>query len=190
MMLLVISVVVLVSVLLLFLIRQSNKPSEEVTRAFSPPWSGRVVKVMDGDTLRALNGDTEEKIRLFGVDSPEKAQNMGDKAREFSAAFCLDKIATITAVSRKDLYGRTIGIVAVDGKVLNEELLRNGFAWWYQSLAKSRKDYEALQQEAKKARVGVWANADSLAPWIWRKQHKGIIGRAISWVKAEDCYYD
>lgn len=187
---LVISIAIFIVISLLYLVRLSNKPTEERTRAFGPPWTGKVVKVMDGDTIRALNGDVEEKVRLFGIDAPEKKQDYGDLAREFTAQFCLDKTVSVMPISRKDLYGRTVGIISVDNQSLNEELLRHGFAWWYQSLAKSRKDYGEMEKEARDKKIGVWSQPDPVAPWTWRKLQKGLIGRAISWVKAEDYYYD
>ena len=92
-------------------------------------FSGRVVGVTDGDTITVLHNGRGEKIRLYGIDCPEKRQAFGSKAKQFTSQLAFGKDVTIVGHG-KDKYGRTLGdVILPDGKNLNEELVYNGFAW-------------------------------------------------------------
>lgn len=90
---------------------------------------GKVIGVSDGDTIKVLTSDkTQIKVRLYGIDCPEKNQAFGTKAKQFTSELCFKKTVEVKQVD-VDRYGRIIGeIFLPDGKSLNKELVRNGFA--------------------------------------------------------------
>jgi endonuclease YncB( thermonuclease family) len=93
-------------------------------------WSGKVVSVTDGDTIKVLRDGKQEKIRLYGIDTPEKAQGFGQKAKQLTASLVVGRDVV---VQQKDVdrYGRIVGLVSVDGQSLNELIIQNGYAWVY-----------------------------------------------------------
>ena len=144
------------------------------------PWpafadfSGRVVGVTDGDTIKVMHNGKAEKIRLHGIDCPEKAQPFGTKAKQFTSAMVFGKEVTVKDYGLDNIrFKRTLGeIVLPDGRVVNEELLRAGLAWWYRKYAPNRVDLAALEEEARTARRGLWADPHPVPPWEWRKQKR------------------
>ncbi|MGO9567233.1 MAG: thermonuclease family protein [Desulfomonilaceae bacterium] len=132
------------------------------------PWSGRVVGVSDGDTIRVMHSGRETKIRLFGIDCPERDQAFGNKARRFTANMVFRKVVEVQEVD-KDSYGRTVGWVSVDGKSLNKELLRAGLAWWYRYYAENERELEKLESEARKNKIGLWSSPNPIPPWEFRR---------------------
>jgi endonuclease YncB( thermonuclease family) len=100
------------------------------TPVFALSFSGKVVKVSDGDTIEVLRDGHAEKIRLSGIDCPEKKQAFGQAAKRFTLALAAQKIVTVN-VETTDRYGRTVGeVVLPGGRSLNRELVRAGYAWY------------------------------------------------------------
>jgi micrococcal nuclease len=132
-------------------------------------FTGRVIRVADGDTLTIEAANRVVKVRLFGVDAPESGQEDGDAARWFTANAALDR--TVTVIERDfDRYGRMVAdIVLPDGRALNRELVKAGRARWYPRYAPNEADLQNLETEAREHRRGIWANAQQVAPWEWRK---------------------
>lgn len=130
---------------------------------------GSVVKVLDGDTITILVDEVEHKIRLYGIDCPESAQPFGQKAKKYA----LEQVARKTVVvdvRDQDRYGRMVGVVTLpDGRNLNRELVRSGFAWWYERYAPDDSQLKALELEAREARRGLWADPRPVPPWEWRR---------------------
>jgi micrococcal nuclease len=93
--------------------------------AVSPcfPWSWKCVGISDGDTIRVLHLGTAERIRLLGIECPERGQDFGTHARKFTSDIVFGKVVDVEPVDR-DRYGRTVAWVNVDGKSLNKELPR------------------------------------------------------------------
>jgi len=134
---------------------------------------GKVVHIADGDTLTILtNVNQQVKIRLAGIDTPEKAQPFGNKAKQALAALSFQKQALIE-VETKDRYGRTVGTVIVNGADVNAELVHQGMAWVYRKYTNDQKLY-ALEAEAKKAKRGLWASEHPIEPWLWRKGKRTV----------------
>lgn len=94
--------------------------------------TGKVVAVADGDTFTLLTDKKKQvKVRLYGIDCPERKQDFGTKARQFTAELIYNKEVK-AEILEIDRYGRSIATVILsDGKVLNKELLRAGLAWHY-----------------------------------------------------------
>lgn len=134
-------------------------------------YSGTVTGVTDGDTIRVTTetGKKEKIVRLAEIDAPEKDQPWGDSATDHLTGLLLEKKVEIKERG-KDRYGRIIGTVTLeDGRVLNDWLVMEGWAWWYQAYSKSNKVLEELQRHAQTFRHGLWSQSDAIAPWDWRK---------------------
>lgn len=135
--------------------------------ALSSAWSGLVVGVSDGDTITVMHEGKGEKIRLYGVDCPEKKQAFGKKAKQFTSDMVFKKTVHVTPVN-KDRYGRTIAWITHSGKVLNEELLKAGLAWHYKQYSKEQK-LTKLEDCARQKRVGLWSDPYAVPPWEFRR---------------------
>ncbi len=131
-------------------------------------FTGKVVKVTDGDTLEVMHNGRAEKVRLAGIDCPENGQPYGQAARRFALELVAQKIVRIE-VETTDRYGRTVGEVFLNnGTSLNRELVRNGHAWWYRRYS-SETSLGQLEDAARQARRGLWQEPDPVAPWDWRR---------------------
>ncbi len=144
--------------------------------ATAAEFQGKVVGVMDGDTLEVLRDGRAARIRLFGIDCPEKRQPFGAAAKTFASVAAFGKVVKAT-VKDTDQYGRLVAEVELpDGKILNQELVRAGLAWWYKRYAPDEAELGELEQEAKLARAGLWKDSQPTAPWAFRRTEK-IAGR-------------
>jgi endonuclease YncB( thermonuclease family) len=133
-------------------------------------FAGKVVGISDGDTISVLREGKAVKVRLYGIDAPEKAQAFGTKARQFTAALVFQKEVTVI-IHATDRYGRLVGDVLLpDGRSLSQELAKAGMAWWYKPYAAKDTTLAQLEAEAHAARRGLWADAHPLPPWEWRKE--------------------
>ncbi len=136
--------------------------------ASSASFTGKVVKVSDGDTIQVLHNGKAEKIRLAGIDCPEKTQDFGQAAKRFTLKLAAQKIVTVH-IETIDRYGRTVGeAILPDGRSLNRELVRAGYAWWYRKYS-SDTTLGVLESKARKARSGLWAHPSAVPPWDWRR---------------------
>jgi len=132
-------------------------------------WSGKCVAVTDGDTIKVMHESTAEKIRLYGIDCPERKQPFGTKAKQFAAALVFGNIVEVKPLG-KDRYGRTIAWVYVNDVCLNEELLKAGLAWHYKRYSKE-KNFAILEAEARSKKIGLWSDNNPIPPWQWRRSH-------------------
>jgi endonuclease YncB( thermonuclease family) len=135
--------------------------------------TGYVVSIADGDTLTLLDANRQQhKIRLAGIDAPEKSQGFGDRSKQSLAVLVFNKNVTVEW-NKLDRYGRTIGKIMVNGVDANLEQVRTGMAWWYRDYAKEqspedRAKYEQAEVMAKQQRFGLWQDANSMPPWDFR----------------------
>lgn len=115
-----------------------------------------------------MNQGQPEKIRLTGIDTPEKAQAFGGKAKVFTADLVgLQRVRV--EFKERDRYGRILGEVFLeDGRSLNREILKAGLAWWYRQYSKDQ-SLGILETEAKNAGRGLWADPHPVPPWEWRR---------------------
>ena len=145
--------------------------------------TGRVVAVTDGDTIKVLDDtNTEHKVRLTGIDAPERGQPFGTASTKHLASMVAGKQVFVDS-AKKDRYGRDLGKVWVQpgdcptcGKTLdaNYAQLLAGMAWWYRYYAKEqspedRGRYESAEDEAKARKRGLWADPNPINPYDWRK---------------------
>ena len=131
---------------------------------------GKVVKVVDGDTLHIYNEKGTYKIRLSGIDAPESGQAYGKRAKEHLAYLVAGK-QVIAIVNSKDRYGRYVASVKVESKDVCAEMLAAGYAWHYKQYD-NNKYYDDLQCEARKAKRGLWVDKKPQAPWEYRKEQR------------------
>lgn len=131
-------------------------------------FTGSVVKVLDGDTADVLHDNKPERIRFNGIDAPETGMPHGQKAKQFVLDMAAQRVVTVE-VFGTDKYGRTIGdIILPDGKNLNREIVKAGYAWWYRKYS-TDESLGALEEEARKAKRGLWQDKEPMPPWEWRK---------------------
>lgn len=129
---------------------------------------GQVIAVSDGDTIKVLHNGAPEKIRLAGIDCPEKKQAFGNVAKKFASELCFGKQVTVLPVTH-DRYSRTVArVVLPDGRILNNELVKAGYAWWYYKYSPSDQALARLQAAAQKEQIGLWADPAPIAPWDFR----------------------
>jgi len=136
-------------------------------------WQGKVVRVTEGDTITILREAKNETIRLYGVDCPERGQDFGQNARQFTSDMVLGKKVDVQKVSTEQ-YGGTFGIVSIDGAVLNLELVKFGYAWVYRQHCTKKECYAwcQLEDEAKKEKLGLWRLPVAIPPWEFRSYRK------------------
>ena len=146
-----------------------------VSPSLSWAWSGMVVGVTDGDTIKVMGTHNKQvKIRLYGIDTPEKGQAFGKKAKQFTSGMVFGKIVEVDPVT-VDRYGRTIALVYdTDGKSLNEELVRAGFAWVYTRYCDWAicQEWEKIEAETRKAKMGLWHDPNPIPPWEFRRKKR------------------
>ena len=138
---------------------------------------GKVVKLADGDSITMLDDDNvQHKIRLAGIDTPERRQPFGKAAKKFLS----DKIATETVCVgwyKKDRYQRLVGVVRFDDEDVNLSLVKAGLAWHYKAYQKEQSEsdqasYAKAEKYAKKKRLGLWQDKHAIAPWDWRRNKR------------------
>jgi micrococcal nuclease len=140
--------------------------------------NGTVIQVIDGDTIRVLMNGKKIKIRLYGIDCPElkkksdeKSQPYGAAAKDFTASLCLNKKVRIVPMGES--FDRMVGVVHLpDGKVLNKEILSNGYAWW-DYIHCQDEEWGKLEAKARIKRLGLWKDAFPVPPWVVR--HKDLL---------------
>ena len=123
----------------------------------------QAVKVSDGDTLNVQKVENGKfvgeivKIRMFGIDAPEKTQDYGIESKQ-----ALEKLVN----------GKTLAVVHADGKNVNEEMVKAGNAWWYQEYDKNDTRMQAYQENAKKNKLGLFGKRGYIEPWNYRREKK------------------
>ena len=137
----------------------------------------QAVKVSDGDTMNVQKVENGKfvgeivKIRMFGIDAPEKTQDYGIESKQALEKLVNGKTLEIEEKNR-DRYGRTVAVVYVNGKNVNEEMVKNGNAWWYQEYDKKDTKMQAYQENAKKNKLGLFGKRGYVEPWNYRKEKK------------------
>lgn len=132
--------------------------------------NGKVIAVADGDTFTMLTeGNKQVKIRLHGIDCPEKRQDFGTAAKNYTSSQIFGKVVR-AHVLKKDRYKRFIAMVRLpNGKMLNQELLRAGMAWHYKKYDQSA-EFASLEAQARKNKTGLWKGNSPMPPWDFRKK--------------------
>ena len=138
---------------------------------------GKVVSVADGDTITVLDSQkTQHKIRLQGIDAPERAQAFGNKSKQSLHEMVHGKQVTVD-YQKKDKYGRVVGKILLNNTDVCLEQLKRGMAWHYKQYAKEQpkedqETYSLAEQQAKTELKGLWKDKHPVPPWEFRKQNK------------------
>jgi endonuclease YncB( thermonuclease family) len=137
-------------------------------------FEARVIGVVDGDTIDVLVGSDRERVRLQGIDAPERDQPWGARAKQALSARVFGKSARIDEHGLDD-HGRVLGDVSVDGACVACELVREGSAWVYRAYSDDPA-LIALEEEARAAKRGLWSlpEYDRVPPWKWRRAAKQV----------------
>ena len=146
--------------------------------AIAAEWQGTVVGVADGDTLTLLDASkTQHRIRLDGIDAPERTQPHGQRARQSLAELAHGRVAHADC-PKIDRYGRAVCRVIVDGIDVGLEQIRRGYAWHYvkyahEQRAADREKYARAESDARSASAGLWSVSDPVPPWDYRRAPRG-----------------
>jgi micrococcal nuclease len=134
---------------------------------------GPVVSVLDGDTIEVLHNTSPERVRLSGIDCPEKGQAFGNRAKQATSAFVFGR-DVILQTHGQDKHRRTLADVFLsDGTHVNHELVKGGWCWWYQKYAPKDLVLQQLEHEAKTQKKGLWAEPNPVPPWLYRRLRSG-----------------
>ena len=145
--------------------------------SFADQLQGKVIKVTDGDTVNVLTGDNQtHKIRLSGIDAPEKSQAFGNKSKQALADEVYGKTVTVE-FNKRDKYQRIVGKVIFNGKDVNLNQIKRGLAWHYKKYeaeqdVEDRSIYANAEYLAQRDRAGLWIENNPVAPWDFRKQKR------------------
>ena len=138
---------------------------------------GKVIKVTDGDTVNVLTSDNEtHKIRLSGIDAPEKNQAFGNRSKQALADLIDGKMVTVE-YNKLDKYQRLVGKITFHGQDVNLRQINLGLAWHFKKYEKEqdvedRSIYANAEYLAQRDKVGLWYDANPIAPWDFRKQKR------------------
>ena len=123
----------------------------------------------DGDTVSVLDEDnTQYKVRLFGIDTPEQDQAHGRAARQALVDLVDDRQVGIVVIETDD-YGRKVGTLYYAGTNVNLAMVAGGHAWWYRHYAPHERQLAVAEREAREQGRGLWTKPDPVPPWDWRR---------------------
>lgn len=140
-------------------------------------FAGKVIDVADGDTITVLDANQQRhKIRLAGIDAPERGQAFGFRSKENLAKWIYEREAIIEE-RKKDRRGLLLGKVFVDGHDAGLEQIRAGLAWWDRTSAgeqapDDRELYELAEKNAREQKLRLWRDPQPVPPWEWRASRK------------------
>ncbi|MFH1724510.1 MAG: thermonuclease family protein [Elusimicrobiota bacterium] len=148
------------------------EPREAPKATQEPTWesfAGEVVRVHDGDIIEVMRKGKAVRVRLHGIDCPEKDQPFGTAAKKSMSELVFGK-TVLVVVYDTDHYGRLVGEVFKDHRSVNAALVEAGLAWWYRRYAPDDKELGRLEAEARKEKRGLWAEEKALPPWEFRSK--------------------
>lgn len=155
--------------------RRATEKLEEIgaSKEGQPPpdfdLTGRVVRVADGDTVSILDMNKQQhKVRLYGIDTPERDQPFGIAAKKALAARVADRNVGVVIVET-DNYGRTVGTIYLDEVNINASMVADGYAWWYQFYAPNNPELKVSEETARDKGLGLWSEPRPIPPWDWRR---------------------
>lgn len=131
--------------------------------------TGKVTRIADGDTFTMIfDNGFEVRVRLNGIDSPEKKQAFSNRAKQTLSDLIYKKEVKVYYKS-KDRYGRVLGDIYIDNLNINQEMVRRGMAWHFIRYSDDEK-LAALEKEARRNKIGLWVDPNPVAPWEFRRK--------------------
>jgi micrococcal nuclease len=132
---------------------------------------GKVIRIIDGDTFELLVKKETYKIRMSAIDAPEKGQAYYQQSRQALANLIFGKMVTVELLS-KDRYQRWVGdVYSSNNEYINGWLIADGQVWHYVKYSKSA-PLAASEANARRQKLGLWAQDDPVAPWLFRVKAK------------------
>ena len=136
----------------------------------SPSLACRVVDISDGDTLTCLTDAKQQlKVRLHAIDAPEKQQAFGQQAKKHLSDLVYNQTVTLN-ITDTDRYGRTVADITLGSLNVNQQMVKDGYAWAYHRYGGTR--YAQEEKAARQAKLGLWRDAHPIEPSQWRKANK------------------
>jgi len=133
-----------------------------------------VVKIIDGDSVVVNDGSKNIEVRLWGIDTPEYRQPYSKSAKKFTKKLLENRIVDME-VKDRDKYGRIVALLTPqNGVSANELIVKKGFAWVHIYYCKEAicEEWKGYQKEARNRKLGLWREAEPIAPWVWKRNHK------------------
>lgn len=129
-----------------------------------------IKKIIDGDTLDINGPDGEARVRLYGIDAPEIGQRYGQDAKNFLEVTAKSEDLQIDTMTQ-DHYGRVVGVLYIDGRNINREMVKAGAAWVYRPFCRAEfcPEWVGLESDARINRRGLWYDQSPVPPWEWRR---------------------
>jgi endonuclease YncB( thermonuclease family) len=143
--------------------------------AFADFLNGTVVGVSDGDTITVLDkSNNEHKVRLMGIDAPEKSQAFGNEAKKTLSNYIYKKEVSVE-YKKYDKYKRIVGKVTLDGQDICLQMIREGMAWHFVEYEKEqskadRELYCEAEAKAREVNLGLWVEKQTVSPWLFRQK--------------------
>lgn len=133
---------------------------------------GRVVKIVDGDTYDILIDGIQTRVRMDGIDAPEKGQAFYQVSKDHLGKLCDGQTVRLESKG-KDRYGRTLAkSYLAGGREAGAEMIKAGMAWHYKKYSDDA-ELARMETEARQARKGLWVDSSPVAPWDFRKMKRG-----------------
>jgi endonuclease YncB( thermonuclease family) len=147
--------------------------------AWAHEFAGRIVGVIDGDTVDLVTASKDLiRVRLSGIDAPEKGQPFGQAAKKTLSDLVYDRDALV-AGTKRDRYGRLVGKVVVAGNDANLQMVASGLAWHFKRYEREQPEadrvaYANAEVTARAGHLGLWSDRNPVAPWDYRApKHHG-----------------
>lgn len=157
-----------------------SKPEDQPPPKMRDELDGEVDYVFDGDTLSLQQDDRQHRIRLAGIDAPERHQPFADDAREYLRQLCAGRRVHVVVLGT-DRFDRILGDVYCEGVWVNGQLVGAGYAWNW-SRGHRADELQALQQQARQQQLGLWASDTPVEPWKFRRGSRAGDGRPPAFV--------
>jgi len=143
------------------------------------PFPVRVVSVQDGDSLQVVpvnRSDRRIRVRLYGIDAPEHDQDFGQEARDRLSSLLRGQNGLTLEYKDTDRYGRVVGVLYFRSsdrqRTVNRVMVEEGFARWYNRYGGRELGLDRAEQNARRARRGIWSSGRQVAPWEHRRERR------------------
>ncbi|NLI32262.1 MAG: nuclease [Deltaproteobacteria bacterium] len=133
-------------------------------------WEGKVLSIIDGDSLIVSHDGKKEQVDFYGIDCPEKEQDFGQVARNYTMQRLQGQLVDIEP-SGKTRYDPAAALVSLEGNLFNLELVRVGLAWirTQKCTRPECEEWREIQKQAKRKRSGVWSTFNPIPPWEFKR---------------------
>lgn len=131
-------------------------------------YEAKVTKIIDGDTIAVLYQNKEQRVRIYGIDAPERGQPYSNKAKKYLISKIANKSVEVV-YKDNDRYGRIIAKILLNNEDIGKDLVKNGYAWAYRHFSK---DYISEEEFAKSNKIGLWQDDNPVNPYLYRKSKR------------------